>query len=154
MPVSNAPGGLDLRPTWAVGFMRATEAASWWQRRLLRRGYAHCWATRPLDLDGEGIWLWVEWVPDCVIFGLASTETVERAIGAAFEVVEWRQDLTAEGAPRRPILAWHQCVTLVAHTIGRRPRPLATPWWLRCALLRDGGRPMVRAHSSGAGSPA
>lgn len=143
--MSNAPGGLDMRPEWVVGFVEATGEASWWQRRLLRRGYAHCWAARPLCREGDGLWLWVEWVPDCVVLGVATTATVRAAAEGAHEALRWRQDLSAAGAPRRPLLAWHHCASLTAHTIGCRPRWLATPWWLRCALRRRGAAPFMPA---------
>jgi hypothetical protein len=146
--VSNAPGGLDLHPEWLVGFVPAVPSSPWWMRKLLRPGYAHCWAARPIDRDGTGLWLWAEWTPERLLFGLASDALVGEACEGATEVVRWRQDLTAEGGPVRPILAMHHCVTQVGHTVGLRPRHFATPWWLRCALLAAGGSVVVRPEKS------
>lgn len=142
--MSNAPGGLDMRPSWVVGFVEAVPSSPWWMRRLLRRGYAHCWAARCIDHDGAGLWLWAEWTPERLLLGLANHDLVRRSMAGSHELVGWRQDLAAEGGPVRPILAFHQCVTLVAHTVGLRPPSLSTPWRFRCALLRAGGCVLLR----------
>lgn len=126
--------------TWRVGFMAAKEDCSWWQRWLLKPGYAHCWAAKWIDAN---LWMWVEWTPAQVLFGFASDRMVEAVQAAAHEVLEWQP---AEPAihPRRPLLALHHCASLVSHTIGLRPRPLATPWWLACALRRRGATRLMR----------
>ena len=120
---------------WRVGFMALADKAAWYQR-LLRPGYAHCWAAKWI---GEDLWLWVEWTPERMLFGLASDAMVKDATAAAHEVVELWQAVT-RAYPPRPVLALHHCASIVSHTIGIRPKPWATPWSLRCALHRLGAR--------------
>lgn len=127
---------------WHVGFVAADER--WWQR-LLRPGYAHCWAAREID---TGLWLWVEWTPSRVIFGLASAELVGKAAAHATEVLVWEAAEAAGPRAARPAFGLWHCATLAAHVMGLRLRPFATPWALACALRRQGARPLM-LHSNG-----
>lgn len=122
-------------PHWVVGFMAQAGRPAWYQR-LLRPGYAHCWAAKWLASD---LWLWVEWTPERLIFGMAGDALVCRAMGAAHEVLRFEQPEDAPHPPR-PVLALHHCASIVSHAIGLRPKPWATPWRLRCALLRRGAQ--------------
>ena len=128
-----------MKITWRVGFMAAAADAPWWQRRL-RPGYAHCWAARFVD---EGLWLWVEWTPEAILFGHAGPAMMSRAMFAAHEVLEWDYAPDPGPMPLRPILAIHQCASLVSHAIGIRPRPAATPWWLSCAMQQRNARVLI-----------
>lgn len=131
---------------WHVGFLAAREDSPWWQRRL-RPGYAHCWAAREIDTD---LWLWVEWTPEAVLFGHAGRSMIHRACMYAHEVLVWEYEAPPGPPPVRPILALHHCASLVSHAVGIRPRPLATPWWLACALRRRGARVLMNAGSESA----
>jgi hypothetical protein len=124
--------------TWVVGFREAAEDASWWMR-WLRHGYAHCWGAKQIDRD---LWLWVEWTPAAILFGLAGSAMLDRAMASSHEVLALEVAETAI-PPVRPVLALHHCASLVSHTVGIRPRTLATPWWLRCALRRRGARVLI-----------
>ncbi len=123
---------------WYVGFCPILGRPQLVQR-LLREGYAHCWAARRID---QNLWYWVEWTPERLILGLCDDALVLRASGGATEVLAITLAEDAP-APRRPQLALHHCATIVSHVVGLRAKPWATPWALRCALLRAGAFAVV-----------
>lgn len=125
---------------WRVGFCDAEDVSPW--QRLLKPGYRHCWGARELD---EGCWMWVEWTPERVIYGIALPGLIDRCTAAAHEVLLWVDRVEDDPYPRRPLLALHHCASILSHTMGVRPRPLATPWWLRCALLKRGAQVLMPA---------
>ena len=110
-------------------------------QRFLKAGYAHCWACKQIDAN---LWYWVEWTPERLILGLCDDQLVLRASGAATEVLAILQPDDRPG-PRRPVFALQHCASIVSHAIGFRPRPWATPWSVRCALLRAGAFAVVPA---------
>lgn len=127
---------------WWVGFVDAADVA-WWQR-WLRPGYRHCWAAREIDAN---LWMLVEWTPERVVFGLANAPLMQRYAAQAHEVLVWVDPVNDPPTLRRPVLAIHQCASIVSHVMGIRPRPFATPWWLACAMRRLGASSLVRAAS-------
>lgn len=126
---------------WRVGFARAEPGGSaWWQRRLLRPGFAHVWATRRIMRD---CWLWLEWTPEKLLVGMVSSGMVRRVSAAASCVLVY--DAPLDGTPRWSRLPWPRClycVSLVADALSVPVRPWATPWALSCALRKRGAWPL------------
>jgi hypothetical protein len=129
---------------WRVGFLDSPEPTL--AQRLLRPGYRHCWAAKAICPD---IWLWVEWTPERLIFGLASDELVQDAEREAGLVLEVLQPDDAP-APVRPVFALQHCAAVVSHAIGFRPAPWVTPYRLARALSRAGARAIREPAPGGA----
>lgn len=128
---------------WRVGFLAAASAGRVWWHRLLRPGFCHCWATRRL---GKNLWLWVEWCPERLVVGLMGSRHVRALSLAAASVVIYDMPEAAPRRARLPVLPFHHCAGVVAHSLAI-PGWAITPWRLACALRRRGGVALVRRQA-------
>jgi hypothetical protein len=120
---------------WLVAFQALRPGISPWWSRLLRPGYAHCWAMRRV---WRGCWIWIEWTPMRLAVGLVQPELVREAIASADLVLVYRAPPVASRVQLpRPVFI--HCASAVANAIGVWAL-WPTPYGLACALRKRGAR--------------